>query len=354
MAVGTYFHRVQSQTPTRFWINNVTREETRLALEAGAVGCTQNPSFPYKMLSCEDPEELAYVHSLLDPILDGEPDDNEAQIRLQRALVERIADAFLPLYEQSGGRLGYVSIQGDPFREDAETIVRLARFNRTRPNIMAKVPVTEEGLEAISALCAEGVPVNATEVMSVRQALDVARVYAQATRSSFEKPVIYYSHISGILDEYLKNYARNRAVDISPDALWQAGIAAAKKTYRAVNELGAGVGFIGGGARGLHHFTEMVGADAVVTINWKGTADRLISEDPPVVQRFFQPTPDSVIDELTEKLPDFRKAYEAAAIEPREYEHFGPVVLFRSMFEGAWAQANSLISKRRQALKARG
>ena len=43
------------------------------------------------------------------------------------------------------------------------------------------------------------------------------------------------------------------------------------------------MGFISGGARGLHHFTEMVGADAVVTINWQGTADTLIQQDPVVV-----------------------------------------------------------------------
>lgn len=36
----TYFHRVSRQTPTGMWINNVTVEEARLAIESGAVGCT--------------------------------------------------------------------------------------------------------------------------------------------------------------------------------------------------------------------------------------------------------------------------------------------------------------------------
>ena len=82
-----YFHRVQAQTATRFWINNVTRQEAKLAIEAGAVGCTQNPSFPYKMLSCQDEEELTYTYGLIDPILKNQKDDNEAQIELQRAEV---------------------------------------------------------------------------------------------------------------------------------------------------------------------------------------------------------------------------------------------------------------------------
>ena len=46
-----YFHRVHEQTPTRFWINNVTMEEALLAIDAGAVGCTQNPTYLWKMIN---------------------------------------------------------------------------------------------------------------------------------------------------------------------------------------------------------------------------------------------------------------------------------------------------------------
>ena len=342
-----YFHRVQAQTATRFWINNVTREQTRLAIEAGAVGCTQNPSFPYKMLVSDDESERAYVYGILDDILKTQKDDNEAQIELQRALVENIAQAFLPIYEKSGGTLGYVSIQGDPFREDTETIIKYAKANRTMPNIMIKIPATEEGLEAISVLAGEGVPINATEVMSTRQALDVATAYGGATAGMKEKPVIFYSHIAGIFDQYLANYVKENDIDISEDILWQAGSAVAKKAYKVVNDKALNVGFISGGARGLHHFTEMVGANAAVTINWKGTADELIKQNPYVLQRFFQPTPPEVIEALCEKLPDFKKAYFAYEIEQKEYEEFGPVVLFRSMFEDAWKKGNELIADRR-------
>ena len=43
-----YFKRVQERTATRFWINNVTRKQAALAIENGAVGCTQNPSYVSK------------------------------------------------------------------------------------------------------------------------------------------------------------------------------------------------------------------------------------------------------------------------------------------------------------------
>ena len=294
-------------------------------------------------------EELPHVMNLLTSILAEEKDDTEALVKLQRALVSDIAGHFMPLYEASGHKQGYVSIQGDPFHEDAETIIRCARYNaKGSPNIMAKVPVTEEGLKAIRVLLAEGIAINATEVMAVRQALDVCDVYNEVCSSMEKPPVVYFSHITGIYDEYLKNYVRDNNIDISPDTLWQAGMAVAKKTYKLAKERSPRVGFIGGGARGLHHFTEMVGADAVVTINWVGTADKLIEQDPVVVQRFYMPTPDNVLDECVEKLPDFKKGFFLNNIKPEEYEEFGPVVLFRSQFESAWKNALQFIADARR------
>lgn len=342
----TYFHRVQQQTPTRFWINNVTREEAVLAITAGAVGCTQNPAYIGKMMS--NCQEAAYVDAKLDDVLAEEPDDNEALVKLQRELVTAIAEHFRPIHAASGGRSGYVSIQGDPFHEDMQTIVRCALFNiAPAPNLMAKVPVTEEGLKAIRVLLARGVPVNATEVMSVRQALDVCELYNEVCTDMEKPPRVYFSHITGIFDEYLRNQVVGQKIAISPDTLWHAGMTVAKKIYALTRLLSPAVGFISGGARGLHHFTEMVGADAAVTINWKGTADQLVEQDPVVCQRFLMPTPHAVLDELCEKLPDFRRAYFKNGLVPDEYEDYGPVVLFRSGFEQSWTKTLDYIRQRR-------
>lgn len=348
--MASYFHRVSAQTPTKFWINNVTRKQAEMAIEAGAVGCTQNPAYTWKILQSEDKD---YAVELLDEILRSEPDDNTAVVMLQRALVEKVAEYFLPLYESSGGKYGYVSIQGDPFHEDCESIVKWGRFNAEHyPNIMLKVPATVDGLEAIETLLKEGYPINATEVMALRQAVDVCEVYARATAGQQKPPVTFYSHIAGIFDEHIAAAVKKDNVDIPSDYTWQAGIACAKKIYQYTKTYWPQVGMISGGARGLQHFTEMVGADAVVTINWAGTADKLIEQDPPVVQRFLQPTPHQVVDVLCEKLPEFRKAYEHHAIEPEEYEEYGPVVRFRTSFEVAWKNTLEFVKARRAEINA--
>jgi len=339
---GNYFHRVQKQTPTRFWINNVTEEEANLALAEGAHGCTQNPSYSWKILNGSKDSE--YASNLLKSIMKEEPDDTEALVQLQRALVGRIAKCFMPLYEKSHGKFGYVSIQGDPFQEDAESILRFARFNREAgPNIMAKIPVTKDGLAAIRIIAAEGIPINCTECMTVQQVIDACEAYIEATKELASPAPMYFSLITGIYDQYLQKTVQEKGIDICPDVLWQAGISVAKKVHSIVAERKYPCGFIGGGARGLNHFTEMVGADASITINWVGTAEELLKQNPPVVSRFLQPTPYSVEQELLEKLEDYRKAYYINGISPEEYEEFGPVVLFRQSFEEAWQNALNLI-----------
>ncbi len=348
MDKNTYFHRVSRQTPTRFWINNVTEEEAKLAIDSGAIGCTQNPTFVWKQLNGPNKQNIL---KKLDSIIKSEKDDNQVQVILQRDLVAKISEAFMPLYSGSNGKQGFVSIQGDPFKEDLESLLKFARFNREAgKNILAKIPATEEGLEAIEILVSERIPVNATEVMAVKQALDVCEIYTKTAKKIEDPAPIYFSVITGIYDEYLEKNIKENEIDISSDILWQAGIAIAKKIYWMVKEKNYDVGFVSGGARGLHHFTEMVGADCSITINWKGAADALIEKNPPVVERFLQPTPYSVIDTLVEKVEDFRRAYFVNSIKPKEYEDFGPVEYFRISFENAWSKMLEFIKSKRLEL----
>ncbi len=341
-----YFQRVKALTPTYFWVNNPTRREARLAIEAGAIGCTTNPSHVWKAM--ENEEEKEYVFSILDDILKTEPDDRKALLELQSRLVEDLAEYFKPIYEKSNGYDGWVSIQGDPFHEDTDSIFNYAKRNcKPGKNVIAKIPATEKGIAAMGKLVKEGISILATENMAVRQALDVCEEYTKQSEGMKNPPVFIYAHIAGIYDQHLQDVVKKDGIVVDPDALWQAGISIAKKTYYATREKYPSIRFMGGGARGLHHFTEMVGFDGLVTINWKGTADKLVEQDPPVVQRFFQPTPDSVVDELIAKIPDYKKGYLVNEIEAKEYEDFGPVVLFRSMFEGAWEKALGAVKERR-------
>jgi transaldolase len=163
---------------------------------------------------------------------------------------------------------------------------------------------------------------------------------------------MYYSLITGIYDEWLTKEVVAEGIDISPDILYQAGMAIAKKVYRFVRDKGYQLGFIGGGVRGLQHFTEMVGGDVCITMNWQGHAEELLKLDQPVVARLFNPVQDHVLDELLTKVPAFFQAYMENGLTVDEYEEYGPVEYFRGMFISAWENTLELIAQRRAGVKA--
>ncbi len=134
-------------------------------------------------------------------------------------------------------------------------------------------------------------------------------------------------------------------IQISNDIVYTAGFIIAQKVYRITKALYPEVGFIGGGVRGLHHFTEMVGADVCITMNWQGQAEELIKNNYPVVPRFFNNIPENYLDQLLTKVPEFKRAYFEDGLTIDEYEHYGPVDYFRQMFISAWENALAVIDK---------
>ncbi len=346
-----YFHRVRELSPTKFWINNPTRQQAEMAIAEGALGCTNNPSYTQKMI--DHPEESPYAQAMLDEVIAKIEDDAKAAVEFQARMVKPIAEIFLPIFLESKGKNGYVSIQGDPFHdEEASYIISEALENRKiAPNICCKIPTTEPGIEAMKALVPLDTPLNATECFGISQVLAICDAYEKISAECGKKPMFYMSHIAGIYDDYLKNYVQENKIPISSDVLWQAGLAVARKAYDVMQQRGYNAIFVGGGARGLHHFTEMVGGEVCITINWEGSADKLIDQDPPVVYRLFNPVPEKVIDELMEKLPDFKRGYLDDGMRVEEFEGFGPVQLFRNSFTKSWKRVLALIKERRSILE---
>lgn len=345
----SYFHRVHQNTPTRLWINNISTGQVPVTMEHGARNCTQNPTYAWKMLN--DPVDGPAARELLDRLIREEPDDETVQCKLQMELIRRICERYAPVFAESHGRAGWVTIQGTPLVEDVDTIVRWGRiYRQAAPNMMLKIPATQDGLAAIGILLEEGCPILATEVMAVAQFVALAEVYEAARAKMANPPVMYFAHIPGIFDEEMQAQVKEQGIDIDPDALYQAGVLVAKKIHRMRFDRKYSVQMLSGGARDLHHFTELVGADCAVTINWKGTADKLAALDRPAVDRFSAaPSPDAV-DELLEKLPDFRRAWERGGLAPAEFEGFPPVIRFRRNFEVAWNRCLEAIAARRAEL----
>ncbi|MBY5163685.1 transaldolase [Salsipaludibacter albus] len=87
--------------------------------------------------------------------------------------LRRACDVLRPLYDQSDGRDGFVSVEVTPtLAHETEASIEEARhWAKTidRPNLLVKIPATEEGLPAIEQLIAEGISVNVTLIFSLQR-----------------------------------------------------------------------------------------------------------------------------------------------------------------------------------------
>lgn len=341
-----YFHRVAA-TGTQVWINNPTLGDLRKAIEAGAISGTTNPAYGSKLLKSE-PE---YMTPVIDRIVGEVADNVDAADQIYQVISRRFMDEFLPLYQESNGRQGFVTMQDDPRRdEESEMIIEATlRHAKVGANYMAKIPVIESGIEAMSRLVEYNIPICATEVFSVAQTVAMCDAYAKTSSACGKSPPFYLTHITGIYDEEIQHQVATQNIDIDQKLVEQAGTIVMRKQYRVIKERGYDTIMLGGGARGTHHFTEWIGGDTHITINWS-TFEELIELDPPIVNRIDADDDPEVIAELREKIPDFRRAYDDDGLTLQEFASYAPLLRFRKNFIDGCDAVLSEIEKRRQTL----
>ncbi|MGD9001318.1 MAG: bifunctional transaldolase/phosoglucose isomerase [Anaerolineae bacterium] len=95
--------------------------------------------------------------------------------------IQMAADVLRPVYHETGGADGYVSLEVSPdlAYDTAGSVAEARRLWAVldRPNVMIKVPATAEGIPAIEKLIGEGINVNVTLMFSLEQYDAVAEAY---------------------------------------------------------------------------------------------------------------------------------------------------------------------------------
>ena len=142
----------------------------------GLRGVTSNPAIFSKAITGSD----AYDDDLRRLALENK---SAQEIYETMAIedIQRTADILLPVFEETEGDDGYVSLEVNPHLafKTQETIQEARRLAREvdRPNLMIKVPATSEGMLAIQKLTAEGYNINVTLMFSLSQYDLVAEAY---------------------------------------------------------------------------------------------------------------------------------------------------------------------------------
>ena len=164
------------------WIDSLSREwlETgelaRMMREDAVVGVTSNPTIFEKAMSAG-----GWYDDQLREVLKEETDPKEIFYRLAVEDIQDACDLLRPVWDEGGGKDGYVSMEVDPnlAYEQQATIEEALRFHDwiDRPNLFVKIPATEPGLGAIEECIARGRSINVTLIFALDRYAEVAEAY---------------------------------------------------------------------------------------------------------------------------------------------------------------------------------
>jgi transaldolase/glucose-6-phosphate isomerase len=164
------------------WYDNIQRKllvngELKAMIERGDIrGVTSNPTIFQNAIGKTNDYDAALI-----PLAWAGWDAEKIFWQLAVEDIQEACDLFTPLYEESKGGDGYVSIEVSPnlARDTAGTLQQAqelwARVNR--PNLMVKIPATKEGIPAIRASIAAGINVNVTLIFSLSRYAEVMDAY---------------------------------------------------------------------------------------------------------------------------------------------------------------------------------
>ena len=217
-------------------------------VEQGLRGMTSNPTIFQKAIADTDLYDEAITST-----------QGDATAVFEALAIEDIrtaTDILRPVYDQSAAADGYVSLEVSPnlAYDTAGTIADAKRLWGLvdRPNLMVKVPATDEGIPAIEELTAAGININATLMFSLDDYDAVAMAYVDGAERA-DSPDRLASVASFFVSRVDTKVDAALEKDGSPEALEMLGTAAianAKLAYDRYREIFEGEPFATARARG--------------------------------------------------------------------------------------------------------
>jgi transaldolase len=222
------------------WLDNITRDLLntgtlkRYIDELSVTGLTSNPTiFDHAIKNSR-----AYDTAIEDRLAQG----NSGEPLFFELAIEdivRAADLFRPIFDQTNGMDGWVSLEVSPvLAYDAASTLAAARELRARaarPNVFIKIPGTRESLPAIEEAIFAGIPVNVTLLFSREQYLAAADAFMRGIERRIAaglKP-----DVGSVASVFISRWDNAVAGKVPPMLKNQLGIAMANRTYKAYRGL---------------------------------------------------------------------------------------------------------------------
>jgi transaldolase len=227
---------------TSIWLDQIQRSLTqggelrRLVQEDCLRGMTSNPAIFEKAILGGDEYDGQIAE-----LFHGGADSRSIYQAIAIQDVQEAADVLRSVYDETGGYDGYVSLEVDPdlaFDTD-KTIAQAHEYwgRVDRPNLMIKIPGTDEGLPAIEESLYQGLNINVTLLFKVSQYEKVIEAFVRGLERRLEegKPVdtihsvasFFVSRVDTEVDKRLE------ASDADASLFGKAGVANARWAYQS-------------------------------------------------------------------------------------------------------------------------
>jgi transaldolase len=202
------------------WLDYISRSlitsgELQSLLDAGVRGMTSNPTIFEKAIT----GSLDYDDSIKRLVQRGKSIE-EIYSALTLDDIQKAADLMRPIYNQSVGGDGYVSLEVNPklahdtqsTLEEAQSLWKLV----DRPNLMIKIPGTREGIPATTQAIAAGINVNVTLIFSIDRYIEVLEAFMIGIekRLSNGLPIEHIASVASFFISRIDSKVDNRLAEL--------------------------------------------------------------------------------------------------------------------------------------------
>jgi transaldolase len=204
---------IETEYGQSIWMDNLSRdllesgELAKLITTRGVLGITSNPAIFEKAIV----GNAIYDTEIKSGIQAGKS-LNDIYESLIFTDIRHACDILLPVYKQTKGIDGYVSIEVPPTiaTDTASTISEARRYHAAigHPNVMIKIPGTPEGLPAVEQMISEGISINVTLLFSVASYVETAWAYIRGLEARAAKGEDI-SNISSVASFFLSRIDTN-------------------------------------------------------------------------------------------------------------------------------------------------
>ncbi len=224
------------------WYDNIQRKllengELKAMIERGDIrGVTSNPTIFQNAIAKTNDYDAALI-----PLAWSGWDAEKIFWQLAIEDIQEACDLFRPLYDETKGGDGYVSLEVSPYlANETEATAKQAKelWERVnRPNLMVKIPATKAGIPAIRQTIAAGINVNVTLIFSLERYAEVMDAYLSGLedRVAANEPINMIASVASFFVSRVDTKVDPRLPKDSA-LLGKAAIANAKLAYHAFEE----------------------------------------------------------------------------------------------------------------------